>query len=257
VHLILEEISMADLFRSTNPVLKEKAFAGSIPTGEVMTIQGTVNKTGLLLLCVVVTAAWTWGLGHSQEPTAAVPWMLGGLIAGFILAMVTVFKQTWAPITAPIYALCEGLVLGGISAILDKSYPGIAVQAVGLTLGVMFVLLLAYKFGIVRATRGFKLGVIAATGAIALVYAVSMLMRLFGAGGISVLYSSSPLGIGISLFIVVIASLNLVLDFDMIETAARVGAPKHMEWYGAFGLMVTLIWLYMEILRLLAKMRRR
>jgi uncharacterized YccA/Bax inhibitor family protein len=153
--------------------------------------------------------------------------------------------------------LCEGLVLGGISAILDKSYPGIAVQAVGLTLGVMFVLLLAYKFGIVRATRGFKLGVIAATGAIALVYAVSMLMRLFGAGGISVLYSSSPLGIGISLFIVVIASLNLVLDFDMIETAARVGAPKYMEWYGAFGLMVTLIWLYMEILRLLAKMRRR
>jgi uncharacterized YccA/Bax inhibitor family protein len=250
-------MSMADLFRSTNPVLKEKAFAGAIPTGETMTIQGTVNKTGFLLLCVVITAAWTWGLGHSQEPTAAVPWMLGGLIGGFILAMVTIFKQTWAPLTAPIYSLCEGLVLGGISALLERSYPGIALQAVGLTFGVMFVLLIAYKFGIVRATRGFKLGVIAATGAIALVYAVSMLMRLVGAGGISVLNSATPLGIGISVLIVIIASLNLVLDFDMIETAARLGAPKYMEWYGAFGLMVTLIWLYLEILRLLAKTRRR
>lgn len=248
---------MADLFRSTNPVLKEKAFAGAIPTGETMTIQGTVNKTGFLLLCVVVTAAWTWGLGHSQEPTAAIPWMMGGLIGGFILALITVFKQTWAPLTAPVYSLCEGLVLGGISALLERSYPGIALQAVGLTFGVMFVLLLAYKFGIVRATRGFKLGVIAATGAIALVYAVSMFMRLFGSSGITVLYSASPLGIGISLLIVIIASLNLVLDFDMIETAARLGAPKYMEWYGAFGLMVTLIWLYLEILRLLAKTRRR
>jgi uncharacterized YccA/Bax inhibitor family protein len=250
-------MSMVDLFRSTNPVLKEKAFAGAVPTGEAMTIQGTVNKTGFLLLCVVVTAAWTWGLGHSQEPMATVPWMLGGLIAGFILAMVTVFKQTWAPITAPIYSLCEGLVLGGISALLERSYPRIALQAVGLTFGVMFVLLLAYKFGIVRATRGFKLGVIAATGAIALVYGVSMLMRLFGGGGLSVLSSSTPLGISISVLIVIIASLNLVLDFDMIETAARLGAPKYMEWYGAFGLMVTLIWLYLEILRLLAKTRRR
>jgi len=248
---------MADLFRSNNPVLREKVFAGAIPTGEVMTIQGTVNKTGLLLLCVVVSAAWTWGLSHSPTPEAAFPWMMGGVLLGFVMALVTIFKQTWAPITSPIYALCEGLFLGGISAVLEKSYPGIAIEAVSLTFGVLFVLLLAYKTGIVRATRGFKLGVIAATGAIALVYAVSFLMRLFGAGGISILYSSSPLGIAISLVIVIIASLNLVLDFDMIETAARLGAPKYMEWYGAFGLMVTLIWLYLEILRLLAKMRRR
>jgi len=248
---------MADLLRSTNPVLKEKAFAGAIPTGETMTIQGTVNKTGLLLLFVVVTAAWTWGMGHSETPEAAFPWMMGGLIGGLVVALVTIFKKEWSPITAPIYALLEGLVLGGISAIFDKSYPGIAVQAISLTLGVMFVMLLAYKFRIVQATRGFKLGAIAATGGIALVYMVNMFMGLFGHTSMSFLNAATPLGIGISLFVVIIASLNLIIDFDMIETAARMGAPKYMEWYGAFGLMVTLIWLYMEILRLLSKLRRR
>jgi uncharacterized YccA/Bax inhibitor family protein len=248
---------MADLLRSNNPILKGKAFTGALAAGEAMTIQGTVNKTGLLLLFVVVSAAWTWGLSHSETPEAAYPWMMGGLVLGFITALVTVFKKNWAPISAPFYALCEGLVLGGISAVLERPYPGIATQAVSLTFAVMFVLLLAYKTGIIRATRGFKLGIIAATGAITLVYAVSFFMRLFGASGLSVLYSATPLGIGISLVIVIIASLNLILDFDMIETAARMGAPKYMEWYGAFGLMVTLIWLYLEILRLLSKMRRR
>jgi len=248
---------MADLLRSNNPVLKERAFTGELPTGEAMTIQGTVNKTGLLLLFVVVTAAWTWGLSHSETPEAAYPWMLGGLLVGFVTALVTVFKKTWAPISAPIYALCEGLALGGISAFFERAYPGIAVQAVSLTFGVMFVMLLAYKFGIIRATRGFKLGVIAATGAIAVVYLVNMAMSLFFHSQMSFLYSSTPLGIGISLVVVIIAALNLILDFDMIETAARMGAPKYMEWYGAFGLMVTLIWLYLEILRLLAKTRRR
>jgi len=248
---------MADLLRSNNPVLKEKVFAGAIPTGETMTIQGTVNKTGLLLLFVVITAAWTWGLSHSDTPEAAYPWMMGGLIGGFVVAMVTIFKNQWAPITAPMYALLEGLVLGGISAIFEKAYPGIAVQAVSLTFGVLFVLLLAYKFRIVQATRGFKLGVIAATGGIAIVYLVNMVMGLFFHTQLSFLNAATPLGIGISLFVVVIASLNLILDFDMIETGARMGAPKYMEWYGAFGLMVTLIWLYLEILRLLGKMRRR
>lgn len=248
---------MADLFRSTNPVLKEKAFAGAIPTGETMTIQGTVNKTGLLLLFVVVTAAWTWGVAHSETPEAAYPWMMGGLIGGFVVALVTIFKKEWSPITAPIYALLEGLVLGGISAIFEKSYPGIAVQAISLTLGVMFVMLLAYKFRIVQATRGFKLGVIAATGGIAVVYMINMVMGLFGHSSMSFLNAATPLGIGISLFVVIIASLNLIIDFDMIETGARMGAPKYMEWYGAFGLMVTLIWLYMEMLRLLSKLRRR
>ena len=248
---------MAELFRSSNPVLKEKAFAGQLATGEAMTIQGTVNKTGLLLLLMVVSAAWTWGLSHSETPAAAYPWMIGGALGGFVVALVTVFKKTWSPLTAPIYALLEGLFLGGISAVFNRSYPGIAVQAVSLTFAVMFVMLLAYKFGIIRATRGFKLGVIAATGGIALVYMANMVMSLFFHTQMSVLYSSSPLGIGISLFVVVIAALNLIIDFDMIENAARMGAPKYMEWYGAFGLMVTLIWLYLEILRLLGKTRRQ
>jgi uncharacterized YccA/Bax inhibitor family protein len=248
---------MADFLRSNNPVLQEKVFTGQIASGEAMTVQGTVNKTGLLLLCVVATAAWTWGLGHSPTPEAASPWMIGGALGGFAVALVTVFKKEWAAFTAPIYALLEGLLLGGISAVFERSYPGIAVQAVSLTFAVMFVLLLAYKMGIVRATRGFKLGVIAATGGIAVVYLVSMVMRLFFHSQLSFLYSSSPLSIGISIFVVIIAALNLILDFDMIETGARMGAPKYMEWYGAFGLMVTLIWLYMEILRLLGKTRRR
>jgi uncharacterized YccA/Bax inhibitor family protein len=248
---------MADLLRSTNPVLKESAFAGAIPTGETMTIQGTVNKTGLLLLFVVATAAWTWGLAHSETPDAAYPWMIGGLIGGLVAALVTIFKKEWSPISAPIYALLEGLLLGGISAIFERSYKGIAVQAISLTFGVMFVMLLAYKFRIVQATRGFKLGVIAATGGIALVYALNMMMSLFGHSQMSFLNAATPLGIGISLFVVIIASLNLIIDFDMIETGARMGAPKYMEWYGAFGLMVTLIWLYMEMLRLLSKVRRR
>jgi uncharacterized YccA/Bax inhibitor family protein len=247
---------MADLLQSNNPVLKEKAFAGPIVGGEPMTIQGTVNKTGLLLLFVVTTAAWTWGLSHSNTPEAAFPWMIGGAIGGFIVALVTVFKKEWSPITAPVYALLEGLVLGGISAVFERSYPGIAAQAVALTFGVLFVLLLAYKTGIVRATRGFKLGVIAATGAIALVYAANFFLTAFFHTGISILQSSTPLGIGISVVIVIVASLNLILDFDMIETGAKMGAPKYMEWYGAFGLMVTLIWLYLEILRLLGKTRR-
>ncbi len=248
---------MAELFRSNNPVLKEKMFATPIAAGETMTIQGTVNKTGLLLFFVVIAAAWTWGLSHSPTPEAAYPWMIGGALGGFVLALVTVFKSTWSPITAPIYALLEGLFLGGISAVFEKSYPGIAVQAVGLTFGVLFVLLLAYKTGLVRATRGFKLGVIAATGAVMLVYAANLIMGLFFHSQIAVLYSSSPLGIGISVVVVIIAALNLVLDFDMIETGSRMGAPKYMEWYGAFAMMVTLVWLYLEILRLLGKTRRR
>jgi uncharacterized YccA/Bax inhibitor family protein len=248
---------MPSIFRSSNPVLQPKVFTGDIAAGNAMTVQGTVNKTGLLLLCVVATAAWTWGMAHSANPEDAYPWMIGGALGGFVMAMVTVFKMNWSPLTAPLYALLEGLFLGGISAVFERSYPGIAVRAVSLTFAVLFVMLLAYKTGIVKATRGFKLGVIAATGGIALVYVVNMIMSLFFHTQMSFLYSSSPLSIGISLFVVIIAALNLILDFDMIETGARMGAPKYMEWYGAFGLMVTLVWLYLEILRLLGKMNRR
>lgn len=248
---------MANPFRTNNPVLRESAFRGELVSGETMTIQGTVNKTGILLLCVVVGAAWTWGLSHSPEPAAAMPWTFGGAIGGLVMALVTIFKKNWSPLTSPIYALLEGFLLGGISALFEKNYPGIAMQAISLTFGVMFVMLLAYKFRIIQATRGFKIGVIAATGGIALVYVVNMVMTVFFHSQISVLSSATPLGIGISVFVVIIAALNLVIDFDLIENAARMGAPKYMEWYGAFGLMVTLIWLYLEILRLLGKVRRR
>ena len=247
---------MANLMRTSNPALNEKAFEGQVALGEAMTLQGTVNKTGLLLLCVVATAAWTWGLSHSNTPEAAIPWMIGGLFGGFVVALVTIFKKEWSPITAPIYALLEGLVLGGISAMFELRYPGIAIQAVGLTFGTLFVLLLAYKSGIIRATQGFKVGVIAATGGIAVLYLVDIVLHYFNRP-VTFIHESGPWGIAFSLFVVIIAALNLVLDFDLIETGIKNGAAKFMEWYGAFALMVTLIWLYLEILRLLSKARRR
>ena len=248
---------MPNLMRTSNPALNEKVFQGQVAFGDAMTLQGTVNKTGLLLLCVVATAAWTWGLAHSDVPEAALPWMLGGLIGGFVVALVTIFKRTWAPVTAPIYALLEGLALGGISAMFEKMYPGVAIQAVGLTFGTLFVMLLAYKTGAIKATQRFKIGVIAATGGIVLLYVVEMVLGMFFHVRVPAINGSGPWGIAFSLFVVVIAALNLVLDFDMIESGVNNGAPKYMEWYGAFGLMVTLIWLYLEILRLLAKARRR
>jgi uncharacterized YccA/Bax inhibitor family protein len=248
---------MASFMRTSNPALNEKAFKGQVAIGDAMTLQGTVNKTGLLLLCVVATAAWTWGLAHSNTPEAVYPWMAGGIIGGFVVALVTIFKKTWAPFTAPMYALLEGLALGGISAIFEKTYPGVAIQAVGLTLGTLFVMLLAYKTGVIRATQGFKIGVIAATGGIAVFYLVEMALSFFFHIQVPAVNGSGFWGIAFSLFVVIIAALNLVLDFDMIETGVNGGAPKYMEWYGAFGLMVTLIWLYLEILRLLGKVRRR
>src|SRR5947207_6565464 len=237
---------MANLMRTSNPSVHEKAFKGQVAFGEAMTLQGTVNKTGFLLLCVVATAGWAWGLSHSPAPAAAVPWMTGGVFGGFVVALVTIFKKQWAPLTAPIYALLEGLALGGISAMFERTYPGVAIQAVGLTFGTLFVMLLAYKTGMIRATQGFKLGVIAATGGIALLYLVEMVLGGFFHIQVPAINGSGAVGIGFSLFVVVIAALNLVLDFDMIETGARNGAPKYMEWYGAFGLMVTLIWLRSE-----------
>jgi len=248
---------MPGLFKTSNPALNEDTFKGRVAVaGEAMTLQGTVNKTGILLLCVVVAAAWTWGIVHSQAPEAAAPWMFGGLIGGLVLALVTVFKKQWSPITAPLYALCEGLALGGISAFLEMSYPGIAIQAAGLTFAVTAVMLMLYTSGMVRATPKFRVGVIAATGGIFLVYMVDMILRFFG-HQVPLLNSAGPLGIGISLVIVIVASLNLILDFDFVETGAHAGAPKYMEWYGAFGIIVTLVWMYLEILRLLSKLRER
>ena len=260
---------MRGMMQTSNPVLNNKAFqqAGSYGIGEVMTIQGTVNKSFVLLLLLVVTASWIWGRVFQPVPlleggqglalnSSVYPLMMGGIFGGMIFAFITIFKQEWAGITAPIYALCEGLFIGGVSAIFERQYPGLVLQAVSLTFATLFCLLMAYKSGMIRATEKFKMGVVAATGAICVVYFINWIMSFFG-GAISILSSSSGLGIGFSLIIVGIAALNLILDFDLIEQGASAGMPKYMEWYGAFGLMVTLVWLYLEILRLLAKLRDR
>jgi uncharacterized YccA/Bax inhibitor family protein len=245
--------------RTANPTLNEKVFTafGRTRSEEAMTIQGTVNKTAILLALTLLTAGWTWNLYTAAGDAAAVaPWLMGGAIGGLVVALVTTFKQTWAPFTAPVYALLEGLVLGGLSAIFEASYPGIAFQAVGLTAATLAALLLAYKSGLIRATPAFKKGVIAATGGIFLLYLASFVLGFFGVR-IPGIFEAGLVGILFSAFVVTIAALNLVLDFDLIEKGAAQGAPKFMEWYGAFALLVTLIWLYIEILRLLAKLRRR
>jgi uncharacterized YccA/Bax inhibitor family protein len=253
------------LMKTSNPALGDKTFtdlarAGSGGLGsmtETMTLSGTVNKTGILLLCAMATAAWTWHLYlESHDPAAVLPLMGGGLIGGFIFSLVTIFKKEWSPVTAPIYALLEGLVLGGISAISEVRYPGIGIQAVSLTFGTLFVLLLAYRSGMIQVTDKFRLGIVAATGGIALFYLLEMGLRFFGIH-FTQINGSGIIGIVFSLFVVAIAALNLILDFDFIEKGVQVGAPKYMEWYGAFGIIVTLVWLYLEILRLLSKLRSR
>ena len=186
--------------------------------------------------------------------TIAYGLLIGGALGGFVVALLTIFKPNLSPITAPIYAALEGLVLGTISAVFETQYPGIVIQAVGLSIGVLAVMLFIYGTGIIRATEKFKIGVIAAMGAICLVYLVSMVLSLFGTN-LPYIHDSGPVGIGFSLVVVVIAALNLILDFDFIEKGVQQQAPKYMEWYGGFSLLVTLIWMYLEILRLLAKMR--
>jgi uncharacterized YccA/Bax inhibitor family protein len=249
---------VADLMRTSNPALNANAFRGEgVGLGEAMTLRGTVNKTGVLLLCVIATAAWTWNIYiHSQDPSAVMALLAIGGIGGFIFALVTIFKKTWAPVTAPIYALLEGLLLGGISAIYDVKFHGIAIQAVSLTFGTLAVLLLAYRSGLIPVTQKFRLGVVAATGGIALFYLATMVLGIFHIH-FTTITGAGPIGIAFSGFVVVVAALNLVLDFDFIESGVAAGAPKYMEWYGAFGLMVTLIWLYLEILNLLSKLRSR
>lgn len=250
--------------RTSNPALNDKVFRGGHAGAEAMTLNGTVNKTAILLALSLVTAMITWGMayqpdmaigGQGQIHPLTTPFMIGGAIVGFILAMVCIFKPTSAPITAPLYALAEGLFLGAVSAFFEMQYPGIVLQAVTLTFGTLFALLAAYRSGLIKVTENFKLGVVAATGAIFVVYLISFVMGLMGFEGMGFIHESGPLGIGFSLFVVVIASLNLVLDFDFIEKGVEAGAPQHMEWYAAFGLMVTLVWLYLEFLRLLAKLR--
>ena len=238
--------------RSGNPALSAKTFKNAVGTGtEKMTIGGTVNKTAMSLLLLMATASYTW-----TNPSPAL--MMFGLFGGLIMAIITIFKKTWAPYTVSGYALLKGLALGGISRFFEMQYPGIVSQAVFLTFGILAALLLAYKSGLIKPTENFKLGVVAATGGIFFLYLISWIMSMFGSG-LSIMNpsNSSMFSIGFSIFVVIIASLNLVLDFDFIEEGAEMGAPKYMEWYGAFGLLVTLIWLYLEILRLLAKLQSR
>lgn len=246
------------MMRTANPALNDKTFEriGSPSLAETMTLQGTVNKTGIMLLLLVASASYTWGLFNEQNMGAVSMWMMVGILGGLIVAFVTVFKKEWSPITAPLYAVLEGFALGGISAMLESVYEGIVLQAVALTFGTAGCLLIAYKSGAIKATENFKLGVFAATGGIAVIYLVSWIMSFFGTT-IPYIHENGLIGIGFSLVVVVIAALNLVLDFDFIEKGAEHGAPKFMEWYAAFGLMVTLIWLYIEILRLLAKINSR
>jgi uncharacterized YccA/Bax inhibitor family protein len=253
------------LMKTSNPALGDKTFSnlarvqygGFADEAGRMTLNGTVNKTGILLLCAIVTASWTWHLFlQSGDAMAVYPLMLIGLLGGFICAMVTTFKKEWSPVTAPIYALLEGLALGGISAAFDVRYHGIAIQAVSLTFGTLLILLLAYSSGWIKVTNKMRLGIVAATGGIFVFYMLQMLLGFFGVH-FAAINGAGTFGIGFSLVVAAIAALNLVLDFDFIERGVQVGAPKYMEWYGAFGIMVTLVWLYLEILRLLSKMNRR
>ena len=246
--------------RTSNPTFNDKTFSVSgvrAGFGEVMTVNGTIMKTVILLLCCVLTAGWTWNrFITSQDPGEMGGYIAIGAIGGFVVALVTTFKKTWSPVTAPIYALLEGLFLGGASAMFELRYPGIAMQAVGLTFGTAFCMLIAYRTGLIRVTEKFKLGVIAATGGIMVFYLITMVLGFFHIQT-SIVNGNGTISILISLFVVGIAALNLVLDFNFIEQGAAQGAPRYMEWYGAFGLMVTLVWLYLEMLRLLSKINSR
>jgi uncharacterized YccA/Bax inhibitor family protein len=263
------------MMRTSNPALNASVFQiHDAASATVMTLQGTVAKTAILLAIVIVGAGFTWhqamnllpaaeavgaDAGTSQvlqAPQGIYGYVGIGALAGFVLALVTIFKPSVSPYTAPLYALAQGVFLGGISATFEYIYPGVVPEAVALTFGTLAALLTAYATRIIRPSEKFKLGIVAATGAICLFYLATIVLGFFGVQ-VPALYQSGWVGIGFSLFVVVIAALNLVLDFDFIERGCAQGAPKYMEWYAGFGLLVTLVWLYLEILRLLVKLRGR
>jgi len=248
--------------KTSNPVFAGKTYEATATRmgygttyGSSMTISGTVNKAGILMLCVLATAMWSWSQFFATGDASSVGgYTMIGAFGGFIVAMITIFKKEWAPVTAPVYALLEGLFLGSFSAMLELRYPGIAIESVAMTFGTCFAMLLAYRSGLIRPTEKFTMGVVAATGGIAIVYVLSMVLGLFHVQ-VPGIFGSGPIGILFSVAVVIIAALNLILDFGVIEEGAARGLPKYMEWYSAFGLMVTLIWLYLEIIRLLSKLR--
>jgi len=243
--------------RSGNPVLSNSTFTDVTQRGysRPMTLGGVINRSILLLLLVAGTAAGVWTYSNSH-PSAIYPMVMVGTLGGFVVAMVTTFKRDWAPFTAPVYAVLEGVFIGGISLVMERQFPGLVLQAVLLTFGVMLALLAAYQSRIIRPSQTFKAVIVGATFGIVIVYLISMVLQLFFHTGIPPIHDSGPVGIIFSLVVVGIAALNLVLDFDFIENGVASGAPKWMEWYAAFALTVTLVWLYIEVLRLLAKMRR-
>jgi uncharacterized YccA/Bax inhibitor family protein len=244
--------------KTGNPILRTKAFTQpGVIGGDRATIAGTIGKSFILLVLLTITAGWVWGQFYATgSAQTVIPYVIGGVIGGLVFALAASFKPNWSPIAAPLYAICEGMALGGISASFELRYPGIVVQAVGLTLAVTFAMLALYRTGIIKVTDRFRRMLFAATGGIMLFYLVVFGLSFFGVGSMSMLYGHTPLAIGISLVIVAIAAFNLILDFDIISRQTAMGAPRFMEWYGAFALMVTLVWLYLEILRLLSNTRR-
>ena len=240
-------------YRSGNPVLTSNAFNTTAISSETMTINGTVNKTFLSLTLLMVTGYYTFMSGQIMSGFA-----IFSLIAAFIVAIITIYKKEWSPITVPIYAILEGIGLGWISYSFNSLYDGIVLSAICITVSILLAMLMIYRSGLIKPTENFKLGIAAATGGIMMLYMINLVMSFFGSQmGIMNIQNASLMSIGFSLFVIVIAALNLVVDFDFIEEGAEKGAPKYMEWFGAFGLMVTLVWLYLEILRLLAKLRSR
>ena len=249
-----------NLFKSGNPTLTEKIFSKSLTDTQVgvMSVRGTINKFGFLFLMVLASAAFVWHAYYQGQNV--MPYLWGGMIGGLILALVIIFKRSWAGFLAPLYGLVEGLFIGAISAIINEafieSYPGIIMQAVALTFGTAISMFLLYNFGVIKATERFKSIIFTATAGIGIFYLIALGLRMFGID-IPFLHEGGLMGIGFSLFVIAIAALNLIIDFDMIEKGAEMGAPKYMEWYCAFGLLVTIVWLYIEILRLLSKLGSR
>lgn len=238
--------------RTSNPALNESAFDTYAAAGEEkMTIRGTVNKSFILIALVFSTALLSWDFITNLD--GGMMYVIASAIIALIIGLLTSFNPTWAPYTAPAYALFEGVFLGAVSGYIDSKYPGIAIQAVLLTCGTFICLLMAYRSGLIKATENVKLGIVAATGAIALIYLASFVLSFFNIQ-IPYIHGNGLIGILFSVVVVVIAALNLVLDFDFIEQGAERGAPKYMEWYASYGLLVTLVWLYIEILKLLLKL---
>ena len=249
------------LFKSGNPALTKDTFKDieKVDKGstDIMTLQGTVNKTAILLFAVLLPAIYTWNIFTSTLDFATIaPYFWIGIFGGLVLSFVIVFNKDWSPYLAPIYCILQGLCLGGLSAAMNHKFPGIVMQALLLTFGICVVLLVIYKLKIIKPTENFKLIVASATGGLALYYLASIGLSFAGIE-LPFIHENTTGGIIFSLFAVILAAMNLVVDFDFIEKGAESRAPKYMEWYGAFGLMVTIIWLYVEILRLLAKSRKK